>query len=127
MKGEQSSVEFAVVTEPVTKPVHTFMSKGLRGLMEEIEQEARAEGHEAVQQLEILHSYYHLFGQFLILRQSTKMSQSELAHASGITQSEISKIERGLANPTVSTLLRLVVILGGSMDIVNHRSELAHA
>lgn len=35
------------------------------------------------------------------------LSQKELAVLSGVDQSDISKIERGIANPSVSTLNRL--------------------
>lgn len=40
-------------------------------------------------------------------REEKGMTQNELSEATKIYQSDISKIERGLANPSVSTLLRL--------------------
>lgn len=40
------------------------------------------------------------------------MSQKELANLSGIDQSDISKIERGVSNPSVSTLDRLAMAMG---------------
>lgn len=43
----------------------------------------------------------------LAARASAGISQSELAAKTGIDQSDISKIERGIANPSVSTLKRL--------------------
>ena len=45
------------------------------------------------------------------------ISQKQLAALSGIDQSDISKIERGVANPSLSTLERLAKALGGSLDI----------
>ena len=45
------------------------------------------------------------------------ISQKQLASLSGIDQSDISKIERGAANPSLSTLDRLAKALGGSLDI----------
>ncbi len=45
------------------------------------------------------------------------MSQKQLAAATGIDQSDISKIERGLANPSVSTLERIAKALGGRLAI----------
>lgn len=45
------------------------------------------------------------------------MSQKELAAKSKIDQSDISKIERGLSNPSVSTLERLAHALGGELEI----------
>lgn len=45
------------------------------------------------------------------------MSQMELAKATGIDQSDISKIERGIANPSVSTLNRIAKALGANLSI----------
>ena len=45
------------------------------------------------------------------------MSQKQLAEATGIDQSDISKIERGVANPSVSTLERIAKALGGQLAI----------
>lgn len=45
------------------------------------------------------------------------MSQKQLAAATGIDQSDISKIERGVANPSVSTLERIAKALGGTLAI----------
>ena len=45
------------------------------------------------------------------------MSQKQLEAATGIDQSDISKIERGVANPSVSTLERIAKALGGKLAI----------
>ena len=45
------------------------------------------------------------------------MSQKQLAAATGIDQSDISKIERGVANPSMSTLERIAKALGGQLAI----------
>ena len=45
------------------------------------------------------------------------ISQKQLAALSGIDQSDISKIERGIANPSVSTLDRIARALGGNLNI----------
>ncbi len=45
------------------------------------------------------------------------LSQKQLAAITGIDQSDISKIERGVANPSVSTLERIAVALGGRLSI----------
>lgn len=45
------------------------------------------------------------------------ISQNELAFLSGIDQSDISKIERGMANPSVNTLERLAKALGGNLQV----------
>lgn len=45
------------------------------------------------------------------------LSQKELSELSGIDQSDISKIERGIANPSVNTLNRLAEALDTKLSI----------
>ena len=45
------------------------------------------------------------------------VSQRELSEATGIDQSDISKIERGAANPSVGTLNRIAEALGARLFI----------
>lgn len=44
------------------------------------------------------------------------ITQKELSEASGIDQGDISKIERGIANPTVGTLQRIAVALDTTLS-----------
>lgn len=53
----------------------------------------------------------------LAARTESGLTQKELASRSGIDQSDISKIERGVANPSVGTLTRLADALGASLSI----------
>ena len=55
-------------------------------------------------------------------RADSGMSQTELSKVTGIDQADISKIERGLANPSVSTLKRLAKGLGAEL-IISFRKE----
>ena len=50
-------------------------------------------------------------------RAEAGISQTQLAELTGIDQSDISKIERGVANPSVSTLQRIARALGGRLSI----------
>lgn len=50
-------------------------------------------------------------------RDSVGMTQKQLAEVTGIYQADISKIERGLANPSVSTLKRLADGMGLKLKI----------
>lgn len=50
-------------------------------------------------------------------RAQAGLSQKELAERTGIDQSDISKIERGVANPSVSTLERIAAALGGELSV----------
>ena len=45
------------------------------------------------------------------------ISQKQLADLTGIDQSDISKIERGVSNPSVATLERIAEALHGSLSI----------
>lgn len=45
------------------------------------------------------------------------LSQKQLATLTGIDQSDISKIERGVTNPSVATLDRIAAALGGKLTI----------
>ena len=50
-------------------------------------------------------------------RAMSGLSQKQLAAVTGIDQSDISKIERGMANPSVATLERIAGALGGQLSI----------
>ena len=45
------------------------------------------------------------------------ITQKQLSELTGIDQSDISKIERGVANPSVSTLERIAKALGGKLIV----------
>ena len=45
------------------------------------------------------------------------ISQKQLSEMNGIDQSDISKIERGISNPSLSTLDRLAKALGGKLHV----------
>lgn len=51
------------------------------------------------------------------------VSQKELAEMTGIDQSDISKLERGFANPSIGTLKRLAEALGTKLVIKFEKSE----
>ncbi len=53
----------------------------------------------------------------LCARGARDMTQAELAEATGISQSDISKIERGAANPSVGTLKKIADALGAELVI----------
>lgn len=52
-----------------------------------------------------------LGAQLAIARTQRHLTQPELSAASGIQQSEISRIERGIGNPTATTITRLATAL----------------
>ena len=50
-------------------------------------------------------------------RAQSGLSQTQLAVLTGIDQSDLSKIERGVSNPSVLTLERIAKALGGNLQI----------
>ena len=86
------------------------MSDDFRNLIEDIEAEAKAGGSEA--ELRELRREFSIASQLMTLRHEKKLTQKQLAKASGIPQSEISRIETGEANPTYATLSALAEPFG---------------
>jgi len=79
--------------------------------------EAEAEGPAAVAELRMYETSYRLAGQLIRRRRELHMTQQQLAVASGIHQSEISRIESGNGNPTLKTLGALTSALGVELSI----------
>lgn len=79
--------------------------------------EAEAEGPEAVAELRLLEDRYRLASDLISRRRSLHMTQQQLADASGIRQSEISRIEGGNGNPTLKTLGALAHALGAKLRL----------
>lgn len=55
--------------------------------------------------------------QIMSARESVKMTQKQLSEKTGIYQADISKIERGIGNPSIATLERLAKGIGGKLEI----------
>lgn len=87
-------------------------------LIDEIEQEAVAEGPAAVAELRAFDARFRLAAELLAARTSAHMSQKELAARSGVQQAEISKIERGEVIPKISTMDRLLAPLGRRLAVI---------
>ena len=60
---------------------------------------------------------YDMGLQLAELRNRRGMTQPELAQATGIDQADISRIERGSANPTEKTLIRIAEALDAEWHI----------
>ena len=52
-----------------------------------------------------------------IAREQSKLTQKELSEKTGIYQADISKLERGIGNPSVLTLKRLAEGMGMDLQI----------
>jgi DNA-binding XRE family transcriptional regulator len=86
--------------------------------IKELEADAEAEGPEAVAELEAFRLHFSLARQLAERRRERHLTQKQLAHLSGIDQAEISRIERGQANPTTATLGALTRALGVDVELV---------
>ena len=59
------------------------------------------------QEYDVLEPEYAIISSLLDARKSNNVTQKQLSEATGIAQSDISKIENGSANPTLKLLQRL--------------------
>jgi len=94
------------------------VSNSFDDFMVEVEREARAEGPGALAELHHLEQRFGLAADLIALRREKATTQSQLAAMTGVHQSEISRIERGVGNPTVQTLARLGSALGARLSFV---------
>jgi len=93
----------------------------------DIEAEARAEGPEAVAQLEVMRQRYYRGGQIAALRKRHNLTQPALAKRSGVEQADLSRIERGLGNPTEETLAKVARALGVRLAFVDKKNKVVAA
>jgi ribosome-binding protein aMBF1 (putative translation factor) len=63
---------------------------------------------------------FDLAGQLLSLRLDAGLTQQQLAERSGISQADISRCERGMGNPTRTTLDALTAALGAHLEVVRN-------
>jgi XRE family transcriptional regulator, regulator of sulfur utilization len=89
--------------------------------MRGVEQEARAEGPDAVAQLEALRDHVRVGRQLAQARLKQKLSQTQVAERAQVDQGDVSKIERGMANPTLSTLSAVASAVGLEVDLKRRR------
>lgn len=84
----------------------------------------RSEGDtEQQERREALQGRFALAGQLFKLRLDRGLTQVQLAERSGIDQSEISKIERGVKRANEDTLARLTEALDAHLEIVPNETR----
>ena len=64
-----------------------------------------------------MESETRIYNSLAEVRKEKRISQQELSARSGIIQADISRIENGLANPTMNVLKRLSEVLGVKLKI----------
>lgn len=94
------------------------MTTSFENFIKELESEAEAESPEAVAELEAFRLHFSLARQLAARRREQHLTQKQLAELSGIDQAEISRIERGQANPTTATLSALTRALAVDVQLV---------
>jgi len=93
----------------------------------ELKAEAQADGPEAVAELDAYRLRFSLAQQLAARRRALQLTQKQLAEMAGIDQAEISRIERGQANPTTVTLGTLTRALGVDVRLVPAAEQWRHS
>jgi DNA-binding XRE family transcriptional regulator len=97
------------------------MATKFADVMREIEAEARAEGPDAVKQLEAFRAHFRLGRQIAEARRARRLTQKEVARIARIDQADVSNIERGAANPTLNTLNAVASAVGMEIELTRKR------
>ena len=67
---------------------------------------------------EVFEKAYDIAMQIVALREQAGLTQVELAERTGISQADISRIERGATSPTARTLQRIAEALNAEVRLV---------
>ena len=89
----------------------------LEDLLSRIESEAEAEGPAGRAHLDELRDRFDLVVQIIDRRRELHLTQQQVAVASGLHQSVVSRIEQGVANPTARTLAVLARALDARLTL----------
>ncbi len=81
-----------------------------------IEEEARRDAG-FKQRVEAELAAMRLEQRLIELREARGLSQAQLARILGVSQQAVAKLESGRANPSIQTLVKWVVALGGRLEI----------
>lgn len=67
---------------------------------------------------EVFEKAYDIAMQIVALREQAGLTQVELAERTGISQADVSRIERGATSPTAKTLQRIAEALNAEVRLV---------
>ena len=93
------------------------MATKFADFIHEIEAEAKAEGPAALEQLEAFREHFRVGRKLAQARLAKKLTQGQVAALAEVNQADISKIERGLANPTFATLSAVACAVDYEIDV----------
>jgi DNA-binding XRE family transcriptional regulator len=90
--------------------------------LEDFQADSKRAGSEQVRRARgLFDESYTIARQVLALREKHGLTQVELAEASGVPQSQISRIERGAISPTASTLSRIAAVFDAEVRLVERQ------
>ena len=70
------------------------------------------------EEIKVIQAKAKLLGEIIDARQELQLTQKKLESMSGIKQPMIAKIENGNVNPSLDSLLRLLVSMGKTIKVV---------
>lgn len=70
-------------------------------------------------EIKVIQAKAKLLGEIIDARQELQLTQKKLESMSGIKQPMIAKIENGNVNPSLDSLLRLLVSMGKTIKVVS--------
>ena len=93
-----------------------------RTLMDFQTDSKRASSERVRQARAVFDQSYTIARQVLALREKHGLTQVELAEASGVPQSQISRIERGAISPTATTLSKIAAVFDAEIRLVERQT-----
>lgn len=84
---------------------------------EKYKEESFRQNPELKKEYESLNTEFSMIRALLDARLESGLTQRELAKRSGVAQGDISKIERGIGNPSIRTLKKLADAMGKDVQI----------
>jgi DNA-binding XRE family transcriptional regulator len=93
-----------------------------RTLSDYLEQSKRANSPAVRDARAVFDQAYGIARQVTEIREQHHLTQMDLAEKTGISQAQISRIERGVISPTSATLARIAEALGADLRLVERRS-----
>lgn len=97
------------------------MATKFADFLREIEAEAKTEGPEAIEQIEAFREHFRVGRKLAQARLAKKLTQKQVASRAKVDQGDLSKIERGLANPTFATLSAVAFAVDYEIDVKPRR------
>lgn len=88
-------------------------NSALRGTWEELQKELFTPEEIAASNLRVA-----LIGELIKARQEKGLSQKKLEELSGVKQPIIARMEKGITNPQIDTVLKLLAPLGKTLAVV---------